>query len=205
MSARSVLILAAAAALPLTAAELPQGVRFDRNGSFRVGDAEFYIQNYSPSWTPAANGSWKELKTKLDKSGLSLSAVMRVGTQSAAVTEAVTPTGENAFRLKFDAKFAEKATVNALHGVFVIPAGEMTVTVDGKPVVLPAEYREMTVYGNSKAKELRFTAAGARSTFRVLTGSILKSSVNDASVICPAFGVAPNRSAKVSLPNLRLS
>ena len=61
MSARSVLILAAAAALPLTAAELPQGVRFDRNGSFRVGDAEFYIQNYSPSWTPAANGSWKEL------------------------------------------------------------------------------------------------------------------------------------------------
>lgn len=146
----------------LRPAELPQGVRFDRNGSFRVGDAEFYIQNYSPSWTPAANGSWKELKTKLGKSGLSLSAVMRVGTQSAAVTEAVTPTGENAFRLKFDAKFAEKATVNALHGVFVIPAGEMTVTVDGKPVVLPAEYREMTVYGNSKAKELRFTAAGGR-------------------------------------------
>ena len=195
MSARSVLILAAAAALPLTAAELPQGVRFDRNGSFRVGDAEFYIQNYSPSWTPAANGSWKELKTKLDKSGLSLSAVMRVGTQSAAVTEAVTPTGENAFRLKFDAKFAEKATVNALHGVFVIPAGEMTVTVDGKPVVLPAEYREMTIYGNSKAKELRFTAAGGAGI--TVSGDPLKLTIQDNrkfgnETFALRFGATPN-------------
>ena len=195
MSARSVLILAAAAALPLTAAELPQGVRFDRNGSFRVGDAEFYIQNYSPSWTPAANGSWKELKTKLDKSGLSLSAVMRVGTQSAAVTASVTPTGENAFRLKFDAKFAEKATVNALHGVFVIPAGEMTVTVDGKPVVLPAEYREMTVYGNSKAKELRFTAAGGAGI--TVSGDPLKLTIQDNrkfgnETFALRFGATPN-------------
>ena len=195
MFVRSILIFAAAASLSLTAAELPQGVRFERNGSFRVGDAEFYIQNYSPSWTPAANGSWKELKTKLDKSGLSLSAVMRVGTQPAAVTETLTPTGENAFQLKFDVKFAENATVNALHGVFVIPAGEMTVTVDGNPVVLPAKYKELTVYDNNKAQELCFTVAGG--TEVTVAGAPLKLTIQDNrkfgnETFALRFGATPN-------------
>ena len=195
MSLRGILSLAAAAALSLPAAELPGNVKFNRDGSFRVGDAEFLIQNYSPSWSPSANGSWKDRKEKLDKTGLALTAVMAVGGQSAAVTETITPTGENSFSLKFDAKFAEKATVNALHGVFMVPAGAMTITVDGKEVKLPADYKEMSVYSNSKAKEVSFEVAGGNRI--TVGGNPLKLAIQDnrkfgGETFSFRFGATPN-------------
>ncbi len=195
MFVRGILSLAAAAALSLPAAELPDGVQFNKDGSFRVGDAEFIIQNYSPSWSPSANSSWKDRKDKLGKDGLSLSATMRVGTQPAAVTETITPTGENSFSLKFDAKFAEKATVNALHGAFMVPAGAMTITVDGKAVKLPADYKEVSVYSNSKAKEVTFEVAGGNRI--TVSGNPLKLMVQDnrkfgGETFSLRFGATPN-------------
>ena len=36
-------VIVAAIACLLSAAELPESVKFSSNGSFRIGDAEFYI------------------------------------------------------------------------------------------------------------------------------------------------------------------
>lgn len=198
---------AIAAALSLPAAELPEAVKFNPNGSFRIGDAEFYIQSYSPSWTPALNGAWKERRAKLGKDGLTLSAVMTVSGQAADVTETVTPVTGSEFRLDFDAKFREPATVNALHGVFVLPAAGMTVTVDGRPVRLPAEYRDMSVYGNSKAKELTFSVAGGYDV--TVAGNPLKLTVQDnrkfgSDTFSIRLGATPN-SGKMSESKLALT
>ena len=152
--------IAAVIAGLLGAAELPEAVKFSSNGSFRVGDAEFYIQNYSSAWAPAQNGSWQNRKAKLGKSGLTLSAVMLVGGQKADVAESITPVGESEFRLDFQAKFREPTVVNALHGVFLVPSAEMTVFVDGKPVRLPGKYSVMTLFNKANAKEFRFPVAG---------------------------------------------
>ena len=39
------IVIVAAVACLLSAAELPETVKFSNNCSFRIGDAEFYIQN----------------------------------------------------------------------------------------------------------------------------------------------------------------
>ena len=113
--------IVAAATCLLSAAELPETVNFSNNGSFRIGDAEFYIQNYSPTWKPALNSSWQNRKATLNKNGLTLSAVMPVDWRKADVVETITLTGDMEFRLDFQAKFREPAVVNALHGVFQLP------------------------------------------------------------------------------------
>ena len=152
--------IVAAATCLLSAAELPETVNFSNNGSFRIGDAEFYIQNYSPTWKPALNSSWQNRKATLNKNGLTLSAVMPVDWRKADVVETITPTGDMEFRLDFQAKFREPAVVNALHGVFQLPAEKMTVFVDGKPVRLPGKYSVMTLFNKANAKEFRFPVAG---------------------------------------------
>ena len=129
------IVIVAAVACLLSAAELPETVKFSNNGSFRIGDAEFYIQNYSSAWKPSLNGNWQNRKEKLNRSGLTLSAVMPVGGQKADVTEGITPTGDAEFRLNFQAKFREPVVINALHGVFLVPAAEMMVFVDGKHAI----------------------------------------------------------------------
>ena len=144
----------------LPAAELPATVKFSNNGSFRIGDAEFYIQNYSSAWKPSLNGSWQNREAKLNRSGLTLSAVMPVGGQKADVTESITPVNDMEFRLDFQAKFREPAVVNALHGVFLLPAEQMTIFVDGKAVQLPGKYSGMTLLNKPDAKELRFPVSG---------------------------------------------
>ena len=169
--------IVAAATCLLSAAELPETVNFSNNGSFRIGDAEFYIQNYSPTWKPALNSSWQNRKATLNKNGLTLSAVMPVDWRKADVVETITLTGDMEFRLDFQAKFREPAVVNALHGVFQLPAEKMTVFVDDKPVSLPGKYSVMTLLSKSNAKEFRFPAAGGYEV--LVSGNPLRLTIQD--------------------------
>lgn len=201
----SAVVVVTAGLLP--AAELPATVKFSNNGSFRIGDAEFYIQNYSSSWVPLQNGSWQNRKAKLGTNGLTLSAVMPVGGQKADVSETIIPTGEAEFRLDFQAKFREPTLVNALHGVFQLPAGKMTVFVDGKAVQLPGRYSTMTLLSRSKAKEFRFPVAGGYEV--LVTGNPLRLTIQDNrkfenDTFAFRFGASP-RSGKLRESKLSLS
>ena len=201
----SAVVVVTAGLLP--AAELPATVKFSNNGSFRIGDAEFYIQNYSSSWVPLQNGSWQNRKAKLGTNGLTLSAVMPVGGQKADVSETIIPTGEAEFRLDFQAKFRELTLVNALHGVFQLPAGKMTVFVDGKAVQLPGRYSTMTLLSRSKAKEFRFPVAGGYEV--LVTGNPLRLTIQDNrkfenDTFAFRFGASP-RSGKLRESKLSLS
>lgn len=201
----SAVVVVTAGLLP--AAELPATVKFSNNGSFRIGDAEFYIQNYSSSWVPLQNGSWQNRKAKLGTNGLTLSAVMPVGGQKADVSETIIPTGEAEFWLDFQAKFREPTLVNALHGVFQLPAGKMTVFVDGKAVQLPGRYSTMTLLSRSKAKEFRFPVAGGYEV--LVTGNPLRLTIQDNrkfenDTFAFRFGASP-RSGKLRESKLSLS
>ena len=199
--------IVAAATCLLSAAELPETVNFSNNGSFRIGDAEFYIQNYSPTWKPALNSSWQNRKATLNKNGLTLSAVMPVDWRKADVVETITPTGDMEFRLDFQAKFREPAVVNALHGVFQLPAEKMTVFVDGKPVSLPGKYSVMTLLSKSNAKEFRFPAAGGYEV--LVSGNPLRLTIQDnrkfdSDTFSFRFGAEPG-SGKIKESKLALS
>ncbi len=201
------IVIVAAVACLLSAAELPETVKFSNNGSFRIGDAEFYIQNYSSAWKPSLNGNWQNRKAKLNRSGLTLSAVMPVGGQKADVTEGITPTGDAEFRLNFQAKFREPVVVNALHGVFLVPTAEMMVFVDGKPVRLPEKYSVMTLLNNPNAKEFRFSVAGGYEM--LVSGNPLRLTIQDnrkfdSDTFSFRFGAEPG-SGKIKESKLALS
>ena len=186
------IVIVAAVACLLSAAELPETVKFSNNGSFRIGDAEFYIQNYSSAWKPSLNGNWQNRKAKLNRSGLTLSAVMPVGGQKADVTEGITPTG--------DAEFP-------LHGVFLVPTAEMMVFVDGKPVRLPEKYSVMTLLNNPNAKEFRFSVAGGYEV--LVSGNPLRLTIQDnrkfdSDTFSFRFGAEPG-SGKIKESKLALS
>ncbi|MBS1369344.1 MAG: hypothetical protein HPZ91_05240 [Lentisphaeria bacterium] len=177
MPTRFLSVLAAAAAFVLSAAELPPGVKFAPDGSFRIGDAGFFIQSYSPVWSITDNRNWGERRTDVSPGRLAVSGIMKNGSGSAAVTETLTAAGRESFRLDFRARFTEPATVNALHGAFTLPAREMAVTVDGSPLMLPGEFGELTLLRKPDAKQLRFTAAGGYEI--TVAGSPLKLTIQD--------------------------
>lgn len=171
------IVIVAAVACLLSAAELPETVKISNDGSFRIGEAEFCIQNYSPSWKPASNNSWQNRKVKWSKNGWMLSAVMPVDWRKADVVETITPTGDAEFQLDFQAKFREPTVVNALHGVFQLPAGKMTVFADGKPVLLPERYSAMTLLSRSNVKEFHFPVEGGYEV--QVTGNPLRLTIQD--------------------------
>ncbi len=166
-------VAAVAAAMALPAAELPSHVKFNDDGSFRIADATFYIQSYNGNWTPSLNTAWKNRTGKLDR----FTATMNVGNQAGDVVYGIKPVAENEFEVDFFVKFPQPTQLNALHGVLMIPAAGQTITVDGKTIALPKNEKEVSVYHNSKAKELSISVAGGNSiTFR---GDPLRVAVQD--------------------------
>ncbi len=167
------------------AAAMPAGIRLDDKGIFRFGEAEFAIQTYNAGWNPFLNGAWNDRKAEFaSDGGLVLTGKMNVGGVAGDVTETVRPTGKETFTLNCDVKFPAPAEINAIHGVLQIPAAATTITVDGKPVRLPAEFKEMTVFRADKAKSLTIGLAGGRTL--TVTGSPLRIGIQDNR----AFGTA---------------
>ena len=201
------IVIVAVAACLLSAAELPETVKISNDGSFRIGEEEFCIQNYSPSWKPASNSNWQNRKVKWSKNGLTLSAVMPVDWRKADAVETITPTGDAEFQLDFQAKFREPTVVNALHGVFQLPAGKMTVFADGKPVSLPERYSAMTLLSRSNVKEFRFSVAGGYEM--LVSGNPLRLTIQDnrkfdSDTFSFRFGAKPG-SGKIKESKLALS
>ena len=201
------IVIVAVAACLLSAAELPETVKISNDGSFRIGEAEFCIQNYSPSWKPASNSNWQNRKVKWSKNGLTLSAVMPVDWRKADAVETITPTGDAEFQLDFQAKFREPTVVNALHGVFQLPAGKMTVFADGKPVSLPERYSAMTLLSRSNVKEFRFPVEGGYEV--LVSGNPLRLTIQDnrkfdSDTFSFRFGAEPG-SGKIKESKLALS
>ncbi len=174
---RIIIATIALVTLAVSATELPTQIKIDKKGSLVIDGVEFVIQAYSQSWSVTTNRNWKNVKSQIAPSGATFSGQLPVGGKLADATEEILPTGENSFQLKLQAKFSEPVIVNALHGAFVIPAEPTTIRIDGKPVQVPAPNNKMRIYGNPKAKELRFTTSNG--TEIAVTGNPLKVNIQD--------------------------
>lgn len=148
------------AALQLRAAVLPNSVTFSSDGSFHIGDASFYIENFSSTWSPSLSNRWLERKSKVDREKLFLTAVMTVGGEKADVTESIKAVANSKFQLYFQARFRKPVVLNSLHGVFFLPASKRTIFLDDNAVKLPADYSKQTIVNERKVKKLRFPVAG---------------------------------------------
>ena len=147
------------AAVPASAARLPESVVFRENGSFQFGETQFQIQCYSENWIGTVNPDWKNLKSKLTPEGLDLTATLNCGAVPAAVTETVRPLDDNGFRLTFNAKFDRETRPNSVHGALFLPAaGKSSIHLDGKEFPLPAEPDQLIVVPVTQAREFAYTA-----------------------------------------------
>ncbi len=170
-------IVAVLSSFALWSAELPSSVQFSKNGSFQIDGIEFKIQAFSSGWKSVVNSAWKDVQSKLSPNGLELVATMQVGSSPATVEETITPTGENSFQLKFQAKFAEETIVNAIHGAFTLPAVASTIAIDDASTALPTTFKKQFVLSNKKAQKLSFaTPSGSRI---IVTGQPLTVTVQD--------------------------
>ena len=160
----SVLLLSGlcTAAFPAPPADFPEGIRLKPDGSFLFGDGEFIIQNYNAGWSPAGNSSWKNRSSRTDAGSWSLSATMPVDGNNGNVSESLRPSGPQTFELSALVKFDPPARINALHGAFYFPAVATTLTIDGKPFELPAEYREHHLLPDGRGSSITIPLAGGR-------------------------------------------
>lgn len=160
----SVLLLSGlcTAAFPAPPADFPEGIRLKPDGSFLFGDGEFIIQNYNAGWSPAGNSSWKNRSSRTDAGSWSLSATMPVDGNNGNVSESLRPSGPQTFELSASVKFDPPARINALHGAFYFPAVATTLTIDGKPFELPAEYREHHLLPDGRGSSITIPLAGGR-------------------------------------------
>ena len=133
---------------------LPDVVAVNKDGSFRVREAAFRIENFSQTWKLTGNCHWTDVESKVRENVVEICGVMPVGDKLADVTERITPLSEMAFDVDFAAAFRQPTVANSVHAVIEIPAEERTIQVDGRNVHLPADYSEMRVFGTSQARQL---------------------------------------------------
>lgn len=171
------LLLTAITFTGIAAAAMPDGIQLDEKGTFRFGEAEFFIQVYKAGWSSLTNGNWENRKTSLSDNGLVLTGELNMYGNKGMVSETVKVTGHNNFTLNCSVKFPAPVIIQAIHGALNIPTTTMILTVDDKPVILPAELKEKCVYYNNNAKNMTIKLAGGR-TLKV-TGSPLKIIIQD--------------------------
>ncbi len=161
MRLKTLWIAAAALLLPvLSAAEFPSYMKIGKKGTFRIGNAEFEIQCWTPGWGRISSGGWEDVKMAREESGLNFTGILSYSGVKGTVSERLRAVGENAFSLRLDMEFKEPVEAGSFCGAFSLPSLLPGVTVDGKYITLPAGSKMTHVYTNSKAKTLRFDAGG---------------------------------------------
>ena len=160
MGKRLLLLLALAAAWMTTgAAELPQAVKLNKDGSLRIGSANLLVQVYSDKW---ATGSWEVDGGKIGRSGGEASGVIKLSGKEIKVTESIQPLNSNSFRYTVNAAFPEPMKIAVFCATLQLPTGvgPFNVTVDGKKLDLPEKFNDKPIKGVNAAKSLEAVLTG---------------------------------------------
>ncbi len=142
-----------AAALP-AAAQFPAGIEFKPNGTFRAGKLDFSIQHYSAQWKFTDNQGWENRNVTQSENQFLLTGAFSVDGITANVSEQFNARGEQEFSLNFQLAQKQPAQANSLHAALTMPTALTNITVDGKAIVLPAEFKELIAYQNVHVRQL---------------------------------------------------
>jgi len=150
-------------ALSLTGAELPSAVKLQKDGSFKIGDAEFFLQTYNSTWTPVTSKQFSVVKSEQKNGNFSLAASARVDDAEMTVSETVTADAADAFKLQSTVKFASPVQVNLLCGALRLPvSAKAGLVIDGKELTLPEKFGEMSLFGPKAVKTVALQLPGGQ-------------------------------------------
>ena len=162
--------------LPLGAATLSRAVTFRQDGSFQIGDAEFFFQQFSANRSAGDNRTWRNRKGSVSPEGVELAAELPPQFESGSVTESIHPTGPYSFDVKIRVSFPNAVPLESLHGVITLPPQPRTIQVDDKSELLRLDSGE-TVLLRRKANTFSFPVANG---YRVtVSGSPLNLQIQD--------------------------
>lgn len=94
------------------AAEMPAGVKVEKNGTFTVAEAKVQLKIYGENWARTTNAQWSDVKSAPGRGGLDLSAKLKVNGVEGTVKEKLTPVAANAFRLECQYDFVKETQMN---------------------------------------------------------------------------------------------
>ncbi|MBP5234019.1 MAG: hypothetical protein J6333_11510, partial [Planctomycetes bacterium] len=138
------------------AAEMPAGVKVEKNGTFTVAEAKVQLKIYGENWARTTNAQWSDVKSAPGRGGLDLSAKLKVNGVEGTVKEKLTPVAANAFRLECQYDFVKETQMNICCASIFLPAeGKAQARIDGKDFPLPAKFEKLTLLNRKGVKEVR--------------------------------------------------
>ncbi len=149
--------------LSLTGAELPSAVKLQKDGSFKIGDAEFFLQTYNSSWTPVTSKQFSVVKSEQKNGNFSLTATARIDDTEMTVSETVAAVDPENFKLQSTVKFPAPIQLNLQCGALRLPvSAKAGLTIDGKELKLPETFGEMSLFGPKAAKTVAVQLPGGQ-------------------------------------------
>jgi len=154
------LLLASLAAILLpgisilaAAPSLPEEIAFREDGRFTVGGITFEIGIMNPQWHGVSNPKWREVKSRIDRSGATVQGVALIDGGKGNVSETVLPVSDRTFSLESSVEFDSPIKLSRISGTFSLPLGRSSVEIDDRTLAVPETFHDMKLY-SGKPREI---------------------------------------------------
>ena len=107
----------------------------------------------NPQWHGVSNPKWREVKSRIDRSGATVQGVALIDGGKGNVSETVLPVSDRTFSLESSVEFDSPIKLSRISGTFSLPLGRSSVEIDGRTLAAPETFHDMKLY-SGKPREI---------------------------------------------------